>query len=66
MTLDDVVTDSGTCFAPGQTYVALSRAKKLCGMQVTGALSANKILPDLTVKAFMEETFPTTGRETRL
>ena len=66
MTLEDVVVDSKDCFEPGQTYVALSRAKKLSGMQVTGALSANKILPDPTVKAFMDEAFPTTGSQTRL
>ena len=58
MTLDNVIADSNECFAPGQTYVALSRAKKLSGMRVMGQLSDRTLLPDQTVKDFMETTFP--------
>ena len=36
MTLDYVCAHVGRCFAPGQLYVALSRARTLEGLQVVG------------------------------
>jgi ATP-dependent DNA helicase PIF1 len=35
-TLDKVRVDLNGCFAPGQCYVALSRAKSTAGLQITG------------------------------
>ena len=35
-TLDRVRVDLGGCFAPGQAYVALSRARSAAGLQVVG------------------------------
>ena len=58
MTLDKVITKMEKIFAPGQAYVALSRARELSDIQVIDELSGQKMLFDETVKAFMEAKFP--------
>ncbi|KAF7196037.1 ATP-dependent DNA helicase PIF1 [Pseudocercospora fuligena] len=57
MTLKNVVVNLDQCFAPGQAYVALSRAKLLTGMTVQTMPSASRLKPDRIVEAFMEQTF---------
>lgn len=57
MTLDNVVATLDRCFAPGQAYVALSRARNLETMMIQTLPSPKNMLPDPDVKAFMDETF---------
>ena len=52
LTLDDVRIDLGKgAFAPGQSYVALSRARNLEGLSLTAPLRAQDIPPSLSSSA---------------
>ncbi|UJO16276.1 ATP-dependent DNA helicase pfh1 [Fulvia fulva] len=57
MTLDNVVTSLDKCFAPGQAYVAMSRARSLRNMLIQSLPPKSMLLPDQTVHDFMERTF---------
>lgn len=52
MTLGKVSVDLRNCFAPGQAYVALSRAKTLDGLNIEAWRGAGSIITHPTVAAF--------------
>jgi ATP-dependent exoDNAse (exonuclease V) alpha subunit len=54
LTLEDVRIDLGYAFAPGQTYVALSRARSLAGLSLVQPLRPRDIRVDPRVVAFVE------------
>ena len=57
-TYDRAVVDLGSgAFAPGQTYVALSRLTSLDGLYLTRALRPRDILVDEDVRRFMREAW---------
>jgi ATP-dependent DNA helicase PIF1 len=53
MSLDYVVADLRGSFSAGQVYVALSRARRLDGLQIIG-LTASSVRSDATVSLFYE------------
>jgi ATP-dependent DNA helicase PIF1 len=53
MSLDYVVADLRGTFSAGQVYVALSRARRLDGLQIIG-LAASNVRADATVSRFYE------------
>ena len=55
MTIDCLHIDTRGSFAPGQTYVALSRASSLSGLTLEAPLKKEHILYDARVRAFMAE-----------
>ena len=58
MTLDNVsIISLDKSFAPGQAYVALSRARSMNTMSVQSLPAPSKLRPDKTVQEFMEQTF---------
>ena len=48
-------------FAPGQTYVALSRLTALDGLYLTRSLRPSDIIVDDNVRRFMERAKPIPG-----
>jgi len=52
MTLEKVSVDLRKCFAPGQAYVALSRAKTLAGLNIEAWRGQQSIITHPTVSAF--------------
>ena len=57
-TYDRAIVDLGSgAFAPGQTYVALSRLTSLDGLYLTRALRPRDILVDEDVRRFMREAW---------
>lgn len=55
LTFDKVVVDAGSSFAPGQTYVALSRCRSLEGIILKSAINGRNILVDPRIVAFHEQ-----------
>lgn len=53
MTLEKVSVDLRNCFAPGQAYVALSRAKTLDGLNIEAWRGQGSIITHPTVSAFI-------------
>ena len=49
-------------FAPGQTYVALSRIRSLEGLHLTRPLRPSDIIVDDNVRRFMADVEPLIGR----
>lgn len=54
LTFSRAVIDAAAAFAPGQTYVALSRCKSLDGLVLDSPLSRSAIMVDCNVNRFME------------
>lgn len=54
LTFKHAVIDASRSFAPGQTYVALSRCTSLEGMVLNAPLPASAVISDPTVSAFIE------------
>lgn len=55
LSLDRVTMNLRSCFAPGQVYVALSRARTLEGLHVdvpSGWVPGDDVMTDATVKIF--------------
>lgn len=52
LTFDKAIVDIGDSFAPGQTYVALSRLRSLDGLILTSLLSSRSIRQDQNVSHF--------------
>jgi ATP-dependent exoDNAse (exonuclease V) alpha subunit len=46
MTLDLMECNVAECFAPGQTYVALSRAKSIDGLALTEPMEPQHVMAD--------------------
>jgi ATP-dependent exoDNAse (exonuclease V) alpha subunit len=62
-TYDRAVVDLGSrAFAPGQTYVALSRIRSLEGLHLARPLRPSDIIVDDDVRRFMAEAEPVIGR----
>lgn len=58
MTLDKAVVDLSQCFAFGQAYVALSRARSLRGLKIEGlGEKSNGMVMSDEVREFLEEKF---------
>lgn len=63
-TYDRAIIDLGQrSFAPGQTYVALSRITELDGLYLTRPLRPSDIIVDDNVRRFMEQAQPIPGIE---
>ncbi|MDE6810861.1 MAG: HRDC domain-containing protein, partial [Muribaculaceae bacterium] len=54
LTFDRAIVDAAASFAPGQTYVALSRCRSLEGLVLDGALPARAIMIDQAVNNFID------------
>ena len=52
MTLDRVEVNLGKAFEAGMAYVALSRAKSLKGLRVSGSINPRSLRADTKVSAF--------------
>lgn len=62
-TYDQAIVDLGPrAFAPGQTYVALSRIRSLEGLHLTRPLRPSDIIVDDNVRRFMADVEPLIGR----
>ncbi|MBW3243372.1 AAA family ATPase [Epibacterium sp. DP7N7-1] len=55
MSIDKLHVDTRGSFAPGQAYVALSRATRLSGVTLAAPIQEKHIMYDERVRAFMEE-----------
>ena len=53
LTFDKAIVDAAHSFAPGQTYVALSRCRSLDGLYLDSPLSASSIFTDSNVNTFI-------------
>ena len=53
LTFDKAIIDAALSFAPGQTYVALSRCRSLEGMVLGSPIPANAIITDHEVNSFI-------------
>lgn len=63
-TYDRAIIDLGAqAFAPGQTYVALSRLRSLDGLYLTRPLRPSDVIVDDDVRRFMAEAESAIGRE---
>lgn len=59
LTLENLNINLGWgAFAPGQAYVALSRAKSLAGLRMDRPLKVKDVIVDQRVAAFYRNTFP--------
>lgn len=58
MSIDNLHVDTRGSFAPGQAYVALSRATSLAGLTLAAPLQEKHIMYDDRVRAFMAEGAP--------
>ncbi len=54
LTFDKVWIHAGKAFAPGQVYVALSRCKKLEGIQLLSNISQNQVFSDPQIVRFLK------------
>lgn len=54
LTFDRAVIDAAKSFAPGQTYVALSRVKSFHGLFLTSKLTADSIRVDSRITKFLQ------------
>lgn len=63
MTIDLVSVDLSGVFAPGQSYVALSRARTLDGLNIEGWRGANSVMAHPTVMAFVNGTYTLPPRQ---
>lgn len=57
MTLDNVVVDLGGHFAPGQTYVALSRVRTKEGLKVYGSLRSLNVDENCLIESGLQPSF---------
>ncbi|MDE5869268.1 MAG: AAA family ATPase, partial [Muribaculaceae bacterium] len=54
LTFDHAIIDAGYSFAPGQTYVALSRCRSLEGLVLGQPIPVNAVITDNKVNSFIE------------
>lgn len=54
LTFDHAIIDAGASFAPGQTYVALSRCRTLEGMVLSQPIPISAVITDNKVNNFIE------------
>lgn len=54
LTFDRAIIDASRSFAPGQTYVALSRCRSLDGLYLDRPLPPSAIMTDMSVTQFIE------------
>lgn len=54
LTFDRAIIDAASSFAPGQTYVALSRCRSLKGMVLSTPVTPAAVIIDPTVNAFID------------
>lgn len=69
LTFDKAIIDASHSFAPGQTYVALSRCRSLEGLVLDRPVPPNAVITDSGVNAFIgycEQNSPDTDRVTNL
>lgn len=53
LTFDRVIIDAGASFAPGQTYVALSRCRSLDGLVLSTPIAEESLRPDPSVAVYI-------------
>ncbi len=58
LTLDKVIIDAGRSFAPGQVYVALSRATSLHGMYLKSGITGRNIFLDPRIVEYSQQNAP--------
>jgi len=63
MSLERVEVHLAKCFAPGQAYVALSRARSLAGLRVVGGLKPEAVAAHPAVLAFYATVEGAAGRK---
>ncbi|CDF78431.1 DNA repair and recombination protein, putative h elicase [Formosa agariphila KMM 3901] len=56
LTFEKAIIDSGSAFAHGQTYVALSRCKSLEGLVLKSKITSNQIITDSNVLSFNKKS----------
>ena len=54
LTFDKAIIDVANSFAPGQTYVALSRCRTLEGLVLTSPVPPHAVIADTTINEFVE------------
>lgn len=54
LTFDRAIIDAASSFAPGQTYVALSRCRSLEGMVLDSLIPPSAVITDACVSSFMD------------
>jgi len=64
-TFDNIILDFSGCtaFAPGQTYVALSRCKSLLGLRLTRPIDRRDVYVDPDITAYMNNQFQPRNEE---
>jgi ATP-dependent DNA helicase PIF1 len=61
MTLERMKCNVSRCFAPGQAYVALSRAKNAKHLSIEGTFGRNQVFADKTCVEFYQKAKPRKG-----
>ena len=66
LTFDKAIVDASHSFAPGQTYVALSRCRSLDGLVLESPLTASAIITDPAVNSFISSQPRMEGSDSEL
>lgn len=56
LTFERAIIDAGASFAPGQTYVALSRCRSLEGLVLSRQIPVSAIITDAKVNSFIDDS----------
>lgn len=66
LTFDKAIIDASNSFAPGQTYVALSRCRNLEGLRLERPLTMHSVIIDHHISNFIKENLITDSSKSKL